>query len=80
MTLHITFDLPTPSRGSRTLHLPDDVALALYNGLTNNPDVTDPQAKDFDGCCHVIGDVVTCGQERTVAFCCSGGGGCAGSA
>ncbi|MFD5110642.1 hypothetical protein ACFWJ1_35660, partial [Streptomyces cinereoruber] len=32
----------------------------------------------LDGCCHVIGDVVTCGQERTVAFCCSGGGGCAG--
>ncbi|MFD5110560.1 transposase, partial [Streptomyces cinereoruber] len=38
------------------------------------------QAGVFDRCCHVIGDVVTCGQERTVAFCCSGGGGCAGSA
>ncbi|MEU4729553.1 hypothetical protein [Streptomyces sp. NPDC023588] len=48
MTTRITFDLPGASGGSQTVNLPDDIALALYDGLTNSPDVTGPKAEDFD--------------------------------
>ncbi|MCX5078868.1 hypothetical protein OHA84_37425 (plasmid) [Streptomyces sp. NBC_00513] len=48
MTTRITFDLPGASGGSQTVDLPDDIALALYDGLTNSRAVIDPKAEDFD--------------------------------
>ncbi|MFE5717861.1 hypothetical protein [Streptomyces erythrochromogenes] len=46
--MRITFDLPDVSGGSRTVDLPGDVAVALYDSLTNSPEVIDPTAEDFD--------------------------------
>ncbi|MFD9419480.1 hypothetical protein ACFWC9_32910 [Streptomyces goshikiensis] len=34
---------------SQTVDLPEDVALALYDGLTNSRAATGPKAEDFDG-------------------------------
>ncbi|MEU4730797.1 hypothetical protein [Streptomyces sp. NPDC023588] len=48
MTTRITFDLPGASGGSQTLDLPDDVAIAMYGGLTNSPAVIDPEAEGFE--------------------------------
>ncbi|UUU37525.1 hypothetical protein [Streptomyces sp. NBC_00162] len=48
MTARIVFDLPGASGESHTLDLPDDVAIALYGGLTNSPDVIEPAAEDFE--------------------------------
>ncbi|THA53149.1 hypothetical protein [Streptomyces sp. A1136] len=48
MTTLITFELPGSSGGSRTVTLPEDVALALYDGLTNSGKVIDPKAEGFD--------------------------------
>ncbi|MGW6842087.1 hypothetical protein [Streptomyces sp. NPDC054958] len=46
--MRITFDLPDVSGGSQTVELPEDVAVALYDGLTNSRAVIDPKAEDFD--------------------------------
>ncbi|MEV7618020.1 hypothetical protein [Streptomyces sp. NPDC089799] len=48
MTMRITFDLPAASGGPQIVDLPDDIALAVYDGLTNSPNITDPKAEDFD--------------------------------
>ncbi|MDX3537523.1 hypothetical protein PV721_24755 [Streptomyces sp. MB09-01] len=48
MATRITFDLPGASGESTTVVVPDDVAFALYDGLTNSRAVTDPKAEDFD--------------------------------
>ncbi|MFE5614192.1 hypothetical protein [Streptomyces sp. NPDC056524] len=46
--MRITFDLPGVSGGSQSVDVPEDVALALYDGLTNSRAVIDPKAEDFD--------------------------------
>ncbi|MFE5827978.1 hypothetical protein ACFQ7B_40430 [Streptomyces erythrochromogenes] len=46
--MRITFDLPDVFAGSQTVDIPEDVAVALYDGLTNSRAVIDPKAEDFD--------------------------------
>ncbi|MGW3327561.1 hypothetical protein [Streptomyces virginiae] len=48
MPTRITFELPGVSGESYTVAVPDDVAIALYGGLTDSPVVIDPADEDFE--------------------------------